>query len=632
MMKTTVNNRWSAFAVLAAICALLAALLPQVAFADSGAATQVKQVSAGAYFSAYVTESGDLYTFGSNYAGLLGTGDEDNRTYPVKVASNVASVSCGDYHIAYVDNNGDLYVCGNNVHGQLGNGTKIKISEFAKVASNVASVYCGYAKTAYIDTEGDLYICGYNYYGQLGLGDEIDRATFVKIASGVASFSCGGSHNAYVTTAGDLYVCGVGTSGQLGTGSKANLTSFTKVAENVASVSCGDVHTAYIDTAGNLWTTGHNTYGQLGTGDYTWLTSFKQVAGASNVASVSCGYCFTTYTSKSGQLFACGENYHGQLGDGVEFASRSTTDGDDGEDDDADDESGETTHKWAVSSFECVATNVKQASSGWYHNIYVSTEGKVYACGNGNSGQLGDGRSVTSEEEYTAPYEDYCHSNFWLVGCKHENVRYDLVATQPATLSTWGTAVSRIYCLDCCAYVGTTSDEEAIPCVGSVKLAKTSYVYTGKMCEPAVTVSDAENTVLKAGTDYTVTYASGCKKPGTYKVEVKGIGNYSFTKVLSFKITKATNPLKFKAAKKTYNAKTLKAKKRTFKIAYAKKAAGKVTYKLTKKAKKAKIKVSRTGKVTVPKKCKKGIYRITVKAAGNACYKAATKTFKVVVK
>ena len=70
----------------------------------------------------------------------------------------------------------------------------------------------------------------------------------------------------------------------------------------------------------------------------------------------------------------------------------------------------------------------------------------------------------------------------------------------------------------------------------SVKLGATSYTYDGKVKTPTVTVKNAAGKVLKKNTDYTVTYATGRKNVGTYKVTVKFEGNYTDTKTLSFKI------------------------------------------------------------------------------------------------
>ena len=70
----------------------------------------------------------------------------------------------------------------------------------------------------------------------------------------------------------------------------------------------------------------------------------------------------------------------------------------------------------------------------------------------------------------------------------------------------------------------------------TVKLSSTSYTYDGTVKGPSVTVKNAKGTTLKSGTDYTVTYASGRKAPGTYKVTVTMKGNYTGTKTLTFKI------------------------------------------------------------------------------------------------
>ena len=70
----------------------------------------------------------------------------------------------------------------------------------------------------------------------------------------------------------------------------------------------------------------------------------------------------------------------------------------------------------------------------------------------------------------------------------------------------------------------------------SLKLSATSFAYNGKVKTPTATVKNASGKTLKNKTDYTVTYSSGRKKVGTYKVTVKMKGNYTGTKVLTYKI------------------------------------------------------------------------------------------------
>ena len=86
-----------------------------------------------------------------------------------------------------------------------------------------------------------------------------------------------------------------------------------------------------------------------------------------------------------------------------------------------------------------------------------------------------------------------------------------------------------------------------------LKLSATSYTYDGKVKTPTVTVTNANGTKLTKNTHYTVTYVSGRKNVGTYKVTIKGKGNYTGTKALTFKI----NPTKTTVSKLTAGKKSI---------------------------------------------------------------------------
>jgi len=102
--------------------------------------------------------------------------------------------------------------------------------------------------------------------------------------------------------------------------------------------------------------------------------------------------------------------------------------------------------------------------------------------------------------------------------------------TTKATLSKNGSIVKK------CSICGEVISKTTIKYAKTFSLSATSYVYNGKVKTPTVTVKDSAGKTLKEGTDYTVTYASGRKNAGTYKVTVKMKGNYSGTKTLTFKI------------------------------------------------------------------------------------------------
>ena len=182
-----------------------------------------------------------------------------------------------------------------------------------------------------------------------------------------------------------------------------------------------------------------------------------------------------------------------------------------------------------------------------------------------------------------------------------------------------------------------------------VKLAKTSYTYSGKAKKPGVTVT-LDGTTLTKGTDYTVTYSNN-KNAGTAKVTVTGTGAYAGTATATFKIKKAKNTLKAKAAAEmniyigqsrngVLRSKISDKASEFFTVTGAK---GKVTYKRLmvksngKKLKGKQLKkivVAKNGKITLKKGLKTGTYKVKVKVkvAGNGNYKAAAKTATVTIK
>ena len=76
------------------------------------------RLSLGDSHSAYITENGDLYTWGWNARGQLGDGSTEDSYIPKKIMSNVTQVSLGERHSACITENGDLYMWGYK-YGQL---------------------------------------------------------------------------------------------------------------------------------------------------------------------------------------------------------------------------------------------------------------------------------------------------------------------------------------------------------------------------------------------------------------------------------------------------------------------------------------------------------------------------------
>lgn len=124
---------------------------------------------------------------------------------------------------------------------------------------------------------------------------------------------------------------------------------------------------------------------------------------------------------------------------------------------------------------------------------------------------------------------------------------------------------------------------------------------------------------------YTATFANPA-----FKTQSKTVTNVP-------KLAKKTNTMKVKSTMRTVKVKALKKKALTVAPLTVTAAKGKVTYKLVSGgalSKKVLKLNTKTGKVTVKKKAKKGTYKIRVKvtAAGTTVYKALSKTVYVTVR
>lgn len=137
------------------------------------------------------------------------------------------------------------------------------------------------------------------------------------------------------------------------------------------------------------------------------------------------------------------------------------------------------------------------------------------------------GKIRTTQHKYSSVCDSACNV------CKEKrNTRHEYKTQYiKATLTKNGKIA---HTCQKCGYV--TSGSKTIYRPKTIKLSKTSYTYNGKVKTPVVTVKDTAGKTLKKNSDYTVSYSGGRKNVGTYKVTIKFKGNYSGTKVLTFKI------------------------------------------------------------------------------------------------
>ena len=224
-----------------------------------------------------------------------------------------------------------------------------------------------------IKSNGTLWAWGYNFYGQLGDGTTTNRNVPVQIGSAThwVSVSAGLEFSLAVSSDGKLWAWGRNNFGQLGDGTTTNRNVPIQIgnATNWVSLSAGTAHTLAIKSDGTLWAWGYNFYGQLGDGANINQTVPTQIGSATNWVSVSAGAYHSLGITADSKLWAWGYNADGQLGDA-------------------------STNNQAVPSQITVigiTINWVSISAGGYHSLGISDNGKLWAWGRNDYGQLGDG-------------------------------------------------------------------------------------------------------------------------------------------------------------------------------------------------------------------------------------------------
>ncbi|XP_054155257.1 RCC1 and BTB domain-containing protein 1-like [Oppia nitens] len=107
---------------------------------------KISNVSCGSAHSLALTESGQVYGWGNNAFGQLGIGNNLHRNEPVKVdlkSISIKDMVCGLYHSLLLSITGDIYAFGFNDCGQLGTGNTESVNVAVKVSSQHKFVEIG---------------------------------------------------------------------------------------------------------------------------------------------------------------------------------------------------------------------------------------------------------------------------------------------------------------------------------------------------------------------------------------------------------------------------------------------------------------------------------------------------------
>ena len=262
---------------------------------------------------------------------------------------------------------------GSNDWGQHGVGTMMPSSTPVQASSlsGITAVSAGLQYSLFLKNDGTVWSCGINSAGELGDGTTTNRLTPVQVSSlsGIIAIAGGFQHSLFVKNDGTVWACGANANGQLGDGTTTQRTTPVQVSSlsGIIAIGANYSHSLFLKNDGTVWACGLNGNGELGDGTTTQRNTPVQVSSLSGITAIAEGWQHSLFLKNDGTVWACGDNGFGQLGDGTYTSSN--------------------TPVQAASSL----SGITAVASGLYHSLFMKNDGTVWACGNNDFGQLGDG-------------------------------------------------------------------------------------------------------------------------------------------------------------------------------------------------------------------------------------------------
>lgn len=256
------------------------------------------KVSAGGSFMLGIRSNGVLMSWGLGSSGRLGNGSTSSVSVPVQIGAftswSVISASLGAFSAAITASR-TLYTWGFNSEGQLGDGSTSSRSAVTQVGalSDWIDVAAGQAHCIALKADGTIWSWGRNAEGQLGDGTTTPQSSPIQIGAltNWTAVYAGRRFSVALKIDGSLHVWGEGTSGQIGNGAASSVSSPVQVGTltDWDRLSTGRDHWLAVKADNTLWACGSNVVGRLGDGTTTSRSSPVQIGALTTWSRVGAG-------------------------------------------------------------------------------------------------------------------------------------------------------------------------------------------------------------------------------------------------------------------------------------------------------------------------------------------------------
>lgn len=196
------------------------------------------------------TSLGEVYAWGHNAYCELANGTTTQSSTPMKVEVGlstkvVVEVACGSHHSVVLTNEGEVYAWGQNKSGQIGSGMNTNQGSPRRVNSSIGGKFiigiaCGQTSTIAVTNNGEVYGWGYNGNGQLGNGNNVNQLNPCRVMAlsniVIVKVVCGCSHTLALSDEGKVYAWGANSFGQLACLNRTNFFSPEQILEDIGRI------------------------------------------------------------------------------------------------------------------------------------------------------------------------------------------------------------------------------------------------------------------------------------------------------------------------------------------------------------------------------------------------------------
>ncbi|KAK7486952.1 hypothetical protein BaRGS_00021768, partial [Batillaria attramentaria] len=309
-------------------------------------------------------------------------------------ALNCVHIAGGSKSLFCVTQDGKVYACGEATNGRLGLGISSgnifvsrQITSLSQYVVKKVAVHSGGRHAMALTVDGKVFSWGEGDDGKLGHSSRMNcdspRLIEVLKSKRVRDIACGSSHSAAITSSGELYTWGLGDYGRLGHGD--NTTQLKPklvkalVGQRVIQVACGsrDAQTLALTDYGIVYSWGDGDFGKLGRGGSEGCSvphAVERLTGQ-GVIQIECGAQFSLALTKSGQVWTWGKGDYFRLGHGTDAHVRKPQ---------------------LVEALK--GKKIIHVAVGALHCLCVTDTGQVYAWGDNDHGQQGNGTTTVNRK------------------------------------------------------------------------------------------------------------------------------------------------------------------------------------------------------------------------------------------